>query len=282
LSVIPENKTMRLLFQPSEEDTPGDLSGADCMVKEGCLKDVDEVYGLHNCPLQFGKCFVKSGYVAAEFLNVRLKILGSGGHAGDPNIKGDPVQPGVDIYVMLRGLIQRELANKRYFCFSLPFFHAGTANNVIAEYAEIKGTFRSVDSEFTKAFTEEFTEKSRKICEDYGCKLEISIKLTCPAIINSEKEAENLKQIAIGFFGEENVGGDELFPVLGSDDFAFFSNEKPGVYFGIGIGRPEKQLHAPNFDFNDDAIDFISRFWLKIAEDRLGFKAINGLLKGNN
>ena len=272
LSLVPSNKTIRLLFQPSEEDTPGDLSGADCMVMEGCLEGVDEVYGLHNCPLKFGKCFVKGGYVAAEFLNIRLKIHGAGGHAGDPNVKGDPVQPSVDIYVMLRELIRRETENKRYFCFSLPYFHAGTANNVIAEWAEIKGTFRSVDSEFTKKFVEEFTEKAKKICQEHSCQLEISCKLTCPAIVNSEKESENLRKIAMEFFGEVNVG-DELFPVLGSDDFAFFSNQKPGVYFGVGVGRPDRQLHAPNFDFNDEAIDFIARFWLRIAEDRLGFSS---------
>ena len=43
---IPSNKTVRLLFQPAEEG-PG---GAEPMIKEGCLKGVDEVYGLHNVP----------------------------------------------------------------------------------------------------------------------------------------------------------------------------------------------------------------------------------------
>lgn len=43
---IPKNKFVRLLFQPAEE-SPG---GALPMVKEGCMKNIDEVYGYHNVP----------------------------------------------------------------------------------------------------------------------------------------------------------------------------------------------------------------------------------------
>ena len=268
ISEIPLNKGIRLLFQPSEEDTPGDLSGADAMVQEECLEGVDEVYGLHNCPHPFGTLFIKSGYIAAEFLNVKVKILGTGGHAGDPDLSGDPVQPGVDIYVMLRALIKKKKDKGNYFCFSLPYFHAGTANNVIAEFAEMKGTFRSIDSKFTKEFVEEFEKNAKEICEKHGCKCEVDIKLTCPAIINTEKETLFIKKLGEEFFGKEKVG-EELFPILGSDDFAFFLQQKPGAYFGIGIGRPERQLHSPNYDFNDDAIDIISKFWMKITENKL-------------
>lgn len=47
LSKIPKNKTVRLLFQPSEEG-PG--SGAEEMIKQNCLDEVNEVYGFHNWP----------------------------------------------------------------------------------------------------------------------------------------------------------------------------------------------------------------------------------------
>jgi len=44
--MIPEEKLVRLLFQPAEEG-PG---GAKVMVEEGCLESIDEVYGFHNVP----------------------------------------------------------------------------------------------------------------------------------------------------------------------------------------------------------------------------------------
>ena len=43
---IPKNKFIRLLFQPAEEG-PG---GAKPMIDDGCLENIDEVYGYHNIP----------------------------------------------------------------------------------------------------------------------------------------------------------------------------------------------------------------------------------------
>lgn len=267
---LPSNKAVRLFFQPSEEDTPGDLSGADCMVSEGALEGVDEVYALHNVPREFGTCFVKTGYIAAEFLNVRLLIQGKGGHPADIEKITDPVQPAVDILIALRILIKKAQEKGNVFAFTLPYFHAGTANNVFADHAELKGTFRSIDSTFTKDFCQEFTNTCKEICEKQGFFLDISIKLTCPAIINTEKETKNIELLAQEYFGVENVK-DDLFPMLGSDDFAFFLQKKPGAYFAVGIGRPECQLHCPDYDFNDDSLDLIAKFWFKISKDRLKF-----------
>ena len=46
LDLLPSNKTAKLLFQPGEEGHRGALK----MIEEGCMKDVDEVYGMHNFP----------------------------------------------------------------------------------------------------------------------------------------------------------------------------------------------------------------------------------------
>lgn len=57
IKTIPKNKTIRLLFQPSEE---GPLSGAELMIKQGCLEGVNEVYGFHNWPIgKFGDIWCK-------------------------------------------------------------------------------------------------------------------------------------------------------------------------------------------------------------------------------
>lgn len=72
-SKMPANKTVRLLLQPAEE-TPG---GALPMVKEGCMKDVDEVYGFHNIPnFDEGDIRVCPGPFFAAVTIVRIKIFG--------------------------------------------------------------------------------------------------------------------------------------------------------------------------------------------------------------
>ena len=46
ITLIPSNKTIKMLFQPAEEGG----QGAPVMIKEGCLDGVDEIYGMHNYP----------------------------------------------------------------------------------------------------------------------------------------------------------------------------------------------------------------------------------------
>lgn len=70
---MPSNKGVRLLLQPAEEG-PG---GALPMVKEQCLKGVDEVYGFHNIPnFDEGDIRVCEGPFFAAVSIVKIKILG--------------------------------------------------------------------------------------------------------------------------------------------------------------------------------------------------------------
>ena len=79
---IPSDKTIRLLFQPSEE---GPESGARLMIEKGCLNGVDEVYGFHNAPsdpIGFLRC--KEGAVMSEVTVLNITIKGTGGHESSP------------------------------------------------------------------------------------------------------------------------------------------------------------------------------------------------------
>ena len=96
LDKIPENKVIRLLFQPSEE---GPKSGAKQMIEEGVLDGVDEIYGYHNWPVDLpGKIFVKEGPVMAESTTIRLKVIGTKGHGSTPELIKDAVAASVRLY----------------------------------------------------------------------------------------------------------------------------------------------------------------------------------------
>ena len=79
---IPKGKKIRLLFQPAEEG-PG---GALPMIKEGCLKGIDEVYGFHNVPnFDEGDVRVIEGPIMAMGTTVKIKVIGKGGHGSVPH-----------------------------------------------------------------------------------------------------------------------------------------------------------------------------------------------------
>lgn len=85
---VPSNKGIRLLFQPAEE-MPG---GALPMVKEGCMKNVDEVYGYHNIPnFDEGDIRVCSGGFFAAVTLVKIVVKGQGGHGSTPHKLKDPI-----------------------------------------------------------------------------------------------------------------------------------------------------------------------------------------------
>lgn len=70
---VPSNRGVRLLFQPDEEGQ----GGAIPMIKEGCLKEVDEVYGFHNVPnFDEGDIRVVEGPIFASIVDVQIKVLG--------------------------------------------------------------------------------------------------------------------------------------------------------------------------------------------------------------
>ena len=62
------------------------------MIKEGCLKDVDEVYGMHNYAFaKIGKVVVRPGSFMAECLDFKVTFIGVGGHITTPELCIDPL-----------------------------------------------------------------------------------------------------------------------------------------------------------------------------------------------
>ena len=58
-------------------------------------------------------------------------------------------------------------------------------------------------------------------------------------------------------------------PMMGSEDFSYFLQEKPGAYAWIGNGN-SASLHNPSYDFNDEILPIGASFLSRIAEKALG------------
>lgn len=72
--------------------------------------------------------------------------------------------------------------------------------------------------------------------------------------------------------GAENFSQEEL-PLMASEDFSYFLEERPGCFFLLGSMKMDKQLmtlHTSNFDYNDNLLPTCGYFFTRIVEDRLG------------
>jgi len=267
---IPEDKVVRLLFQPAEEN----WGGAYPMIQEGCLEGVDEVYGMHNWPtMPVGTLHVKAGPVMAEGTTISVTFIGRGGHGSAPQKANDPLQPAIDFHLKFREMIDefKQEGKGNLFLSTLTQLHVGETDNVIAEKAVISGTVRSFDSGFTREFKRRLQGIVDEICKVYQCENKTVMTTIYPVVINGEKEVEYVKEAAEKVFGKEGVSEKGL-PVYASEDFSYFLQKRPGAFFFLGTmeGEGGLMLHNPHYDFNDEAIERGSEMWMRLAEQRFG------------
>ena len=55
---------------------------------------------------------------------------------------------------------------------------------------------------------------------------------------------------------------------MGSEDFAFMLQQRPGSYIWMGTGAEGTSwpLHSPYYDFNDEALPLGVSYWVRLVE----------------
>jgi amidohydrolase len=242
--------TFLFIFQPGEEKLPG---GAKLMLEEGIFdhQKPDVVLGLHVLPsLEAGKLGFRPGTYMASTDEIYLKIKGKGGHGAMPQDTIDPVLIASHIVVALQQLVSRKANPLIPTVLSFGKFIANGATNVIPDEAYLEGTFRTFDEKWRADAHVFLTEVAVKIAEGMGATCEVKILHGYPVLKNNEQFTAISAKLAAQFLGEENVAGLEMR--MTSEDFAYFSQEYPVVFFRLGVMNKEKNitsaLHTATFD----------------------------------
>ena len=261
--------TVNFIFQPAEENE----GGGRVMIEDGLFDKypVESVYGMHNIPgMPVGSFAIKPGTIMAAFDIFNLKVIGRGGHAAMPQTTVDPIIVGTKIIDAFQAIISRSIDPQEPSVLSVTQFHGGDAYNVIPNQVEIKGCTRCFSPNVQKKLEDEMRQISESICKAYGADCEFHYEHRYPATINSEEEANLAGQVAQGIVGEERVNLSPK-PGMGSEDFAYMLQEKPGSYIWIGNGDGEGScmIHNPGYDFNDEILPIGATYWVKMAEEIL-------------
>ena len=245
---------IKFLFQPGEETT----GGAEGMINEGVLEnpEVDAALGLHLWgTTPEGIVEYKSGPFMASPDHFDLKILGSGGHAARPHNTIDPIPVAVEIVSALQTIVSRRIDPLDPAVISVCNIEAGNTHNVIPDEAVIKATVRSLKPGVRRQLAENIEAVIKNICEIYGADYELNYVYGYPPVNNDLEMTKILASAATKVLGENYVQKREKAE-MGGEDFSYFGQKVPSVFYFLGIAPEDKLInhHQSDFYFNDSVL----------------------------
>lgn len=252
-----------LLFQPAEEDG----GGGEVMVKEGVMDrfGIGSVYGIHNAPnVEFGHFHTNPGALMASVDTAFVYITGKGGHGANPHECIDPVVAVVGMVGAIQTIIPRNVYALDEAVISVTQIHAGTASNIIPEEAMFCATIRCFNPEVRALLKRRIHEIVEGHALAYNVAARIDYDWGYPATINEAASAAFAAEVAREVSGEAAVN-DAANREMGSEDFSYMLESRPGAYLFLGTG-PGAGLHHPAYDFNDEAAPIGASFFARLVE----------------
>lgn len=254
---------VKFIFQPAEEGAPdGEEGGAKLMVKEGVLKkpNVDAIFGLHiKSGLEVGQINIKSEGIMAAVNSFRIDIKGKQSHGSRPWNSVDPIITASQMINNLQTIVSRnmDLTNAPVVV-TVGAIHGGVRSNIIPEDLYMLGTIRTFDTSMKEQVHKRIKKIVQMTAEANNATATIDINEGYPVTYNDpelyNKMLPTFKRIA----GKKNVN--IIKAVTGAEDFSFFQQKVPGVYFFIG-GIPKgfdsakvADHHTPDFYVDDSGM----------------------------
>ncbi len=250
--------TVKFFFQPAEEGG----AGGDRMCAEGALNnpDVQRIFGIHVWPyLPVGAIGSRTGVFLAAAGVLEITVNGRGGHAAMPHTTIDPVATAAKIICELQTIVSREVDPLEPAVISVTMVHGGDAHNVIPQSVKMSGTVRSLTLAGLRFLQQRVREVAGQVAAANRCEAVVDFPGNdYPPVLNDEACWGSARSMAKEMLGESAVL--ELPPVMGGEDFAFYTQRVPGVFIVLGVKQdgdgPVYGVHHPLFTANEKALPF--------------------------
>lgn len=258
---------IKLLFQPAEEG----YSGAEVMVNEGALQNpaVDVIAGLHVHPtVKTGETSITEGYATACADSFDIKIIGKGGHAAHPHLSIDPIAIASTVIASLQQVVSRNVDPLENIVLTIGKINGGFARNVIAPEVTLEGTVRLLNPNLRPLVKEKMDEYLKGITEGMGGTYEFTYTDGIPSVYNEPTLIPDLQHSIDKILGENQLL--KVKPSMGGEDFSYYTNEIPGVFFRLGTNGSEDTSypnHHPKFNVDEDALPYGSAILVQFAYD---------------
>ena len=266
--------SVKLIFQPAEEQPPG---GALDIIRDGGLDGVDAIVGLHVLSqIDSGEIKFRPGPFLATSNVMKIKITGKGGHHLSPELVIDPIAIAAGFIGCICDRIKMKIPLDR-FILGFGKISGGSQFNRTPDEVEVMGSFRTFDNRDTQDIEDIIKQVLDELVDMYGKQdfpglpaYELDIEHGYPVLVNDPVFSNKV----LGLLKEHfPVVGDDIEPFFGSEDFAYYLQEIPGVYIGLGIWNEEKGNtegnHSSRFDIEETMLVDGTRMLATIALDFL-------------
>ncbi|EAF5217884.1 amidohydrolase [Listeria monocytogenes] len=267
--------TIKIVHQHAEETPPG---GAKSVVESGILDDVDQIFGIHVFPFgESGQVYYHSGYAMAGRTYFKLKIQGVGGHGSSPHMANDAIVAGAYFVTAIQTVVSRRLNPFDTGVITIGSFDGKGSFNVIKDAVELEGDVRYMNTENRDKMDAEIHRIVAAIEAMFGVTVELTYTNDYPPLYNDPAVTEQVVASLQKGLGEYLTGISEYDMLSGSEDFAYYLQKIPGVFFYIGA-KPKNTSnayfnHHPKFDIDEDALLVAAK---SVADVVLDYYKLNG------
>jgi amidohydrolase len=185
-----------------------------------------------------------------------ITIRGRMTHGSAPHDGIDAVYVASQVVTALQAIASREVDARRSLVVSVGTLNAGSRYNIIADTAVLTGTVRTLDPETWTEIPERIERVVAGICEANRAAYELDYDRTAPVVDNDEGLTEFAQASFARSLGAEYVLTCD--PIMAAEDFAYFQQQVPGVYFFLGVRNQAEgwidYVHTPTFRPDEAAI----------------------------
>jgi hippurate hydrolase len=245
------------------------------MIDDGLFDrfNCDSIYALHNWPaLPAGMIGINSGPMMAASDRFEIVIQGKGGHGAHPYQTIDPIVVGAHIVTALQSIVARNINPHDSAVISVGSLSAGhpDAMSVIPDQARLVGTVRTFKTAVQSMIEQRMQTLVQNVAAAFGASATMTYQKLYAPTINTPSNAQRVIDVATALVGSQNVVPD-LTPSMGSEDFSFMLQQRPGAYFRLGQGGAEqgRLLHNPHYDFNDAVIPLGAAVFVRLVETEM-------------
>lgn len=262
---------LKLMFQPSEECA---VSGAKMMVDNGVLDDVDYVLCAHvSGDFLTGTAAYARGAVCSACTPIEIHFHGRTSHASIPQMGSDALAMMFKAYSGIQLVLSRQIDPSEPIACSVGVAKGGDVHNVVCDEATMKISLRTYKQELNDFVVDRIRMLVEHAAEEMGGTVDYEAHMSAPAVLNDDFLVDCFIEA-----GEKALGSGKLIdrgPLMGSDDFSWFTQRKPSIYYWVGVGNgawPKKAIHNNDFMIDEDALlcgeDLMIGLLSEIAENK--------------